>query len=341
MAAVNDLLNRNFERLDDEQIVQLTTQAQNGDVKARNRIVEAFIPMVRRIAQRYFTNRNVEEGDLVSYGVMGLMQAIETFNPNAGASFKTHSYRRIDGEIKDNFRRGEGLLVRTSRMGKGKVKLWESTREKLLVELGGEPQIEQIEEATGILLGDYLNAKFHSSREIIYADTPTNGGGHSNNGYKNMWEVLGLKFKHAGFDIIDNKDLLYRLMERYGLTQREKETIELVYGLREPTDEEWQRIVCGRLNAPKRRSKSAPEYRSFLTCLDTGYVLNISESRVYFLERRAMGKMKLALKRTESPNRALSYPSDGLYERGYVEPEVNNQYHSPAPEKRRSHGSCS
>ncbi len=177
MAIVKDLLNRTFERLDNEQIAQLTTQAQNGDVKARNRIVEALIPMVRRIAQRYFANRNVEEGDLVSYGVMGLMQAIETFDPSRGFKLQTHASNRIHGEIKDSFRRGEGPLVWTPRLGKGRVKLWKNVRDKLRVELDREPQTEEIEETTGIPLQSYLEAKQSVSREIIHADHPQNGGG--------------------------------------------------------------------------------------------------------------------------------------------------------------------
>ncbi len=122
-------------------------------------------------------------------------------------------------------------------------------------------------------------------------------------------------------------------MEIGELTEKEKEIIKLRYGLREPTEEEWQRIVNGHPNAPGGRT-SVPEYRSFLNCLDTGYVLNFCESRICQLELKALQKMKRALKRMDSPNRRiLSYPSDGLYERGCVEPEVNNQYLPPAPEK--------
>ncbi len=329
MASLKGLFNRTFERLDDEQIAQLITQAQSGDVGARNKIVESFVPLIRHIAHKYLANKNVEEGDLVSYGVIGLMQAIETFDPSRGVKLQTHASNRIHGEIKDSFRQGEGLLVRTQRLGKGRVKLWGSIRNKLSVELDREPQIEEIEEATGIPLGVYLDAKFHASRKIFYADAPTNGGGHSGNGYKNRWEGLGLKFKHADFDDLDNKDFLNTLMEIGELTEKEKEIIKLRYGLREPTEEEWQRIVNGRPNAPGGRT-SVPEYRSFLNCLDTGYVLNLCESRICQLELKALQKMKRALERMDSPNRRILslYVADPQ-EQERREPEITNNRYNP------------
>ncbi len=333
MASVKGLFNRTFERLGDEQIVQLITQAQSGDVGARNRLIEAFIPMIRHIAQKYHTNRSIEEGDLVSYGVMGLMQAIETFDLSRGVKLATYATRRIHGEIKDRFRDIEGPLVWVSRIGKGRMKLWENVRDKLRVELDREPQTEEIEEASKITFQDYLESKKVVSDGIIHADHPQNGGGHHRYSYGNRWDRFGLEARHFGFDFADNKDFIYFLMSNGGLTEMEKDIIKLQYGFREPTEEEWQRIVNGRPDAPKRRSKSVPEHRSFLNCLNIGYVLNLSESRICQLESRALEKMKRALERMDSPNRKIltRYLADLQEQERRKREPVNNRNNSQLP----------
>ena len=137
-------------------------------------------------------------------------------------------------------------------------------------------------------------------------------------------------FRHNDFDDVDNKDFIYGLMEAAGLTQEERGTIELVYGLREATDEEWERIESGHSNATGTYRRPFPKYRTCLSCLDIGYILGVCESRVCQLGKRVLGKMQAALERVESPNRRiLSLYLDDLREKANREPEILDEPYSP------------
>ena len=292
-------------RLNDQEIAQLVVKAQKGDLGARNRVIESFVPLIRYIARKFSTNRSIEEDDLVSYGAMGLMQAIETFDPSRGVKLQTHASNRIRGEIKDSFRREESASLGNNRSTRGKVNRWESAERKIRVKLDREPFVDEIEKAAKIAHESYLQAKVNVTRKVIYADHPTNGGGL--NGHKNRkgWDILNLEFRHNDFDDVDDKDFLYRLMDVAWLTKKERETIKLGYGLREATDEEWERIENGHSNATRTYRRPIPKSRTFLSDLNIGYILGVSESRICELEKRALRKMQAALERVESPNRRI------------------------------------
>ena len=221
------------------------------------------------------------------------MQAIETFDPTKGYILRTHAYRRIYGEMQDSFRRGEGDLMKRSRLHKTRVNRWEDARKVLIAELGREPEIDEIEEGAEVTFHDYLQAKDYASRKVVHAD---HKNGEVNGNDYAVWERLGLTTDHSGFTLLDNKDFLYGLMDRAKLTERERDVIKLTYGLREPTEDEWNKAVAGHNNAAGTYNEYSPvaEYRLFLRQLDIGYVLDVSPSRVGQLEKGAFRKMQIA-----------------------------------------------
>ncbi len=78
----------------------------NGDRDARDRLVLHFSPLVKYVAGRVGVGlpRNVEQADLVSYGIFGLIDAIERFQPERGYKFETYAITRIKGAIIDEMR---------------------------------------------------------------------------------------------------------------------------------------------------------------------------------------------------------------------------------------------
>lgn len=78
----------------------------NGDRDARDRLVLHFSPLVKYVAGRVGVGlpRNVEQADLVSYGIFGLIDAIERFEPERGYKFETYAITRIKGAIIDEMR---------------------------------------------------------------------------------------------------------------------------------------------------------------------------------------------------------------------------------------------
>ena len=78
----------------------------NGDESARERLVVAYSPMVKFVAGRLGAGlpSHVDDADLISYGLMGLIGAIERFEPERGIKFETFAMTRIRGAIIDELR---------------------------------------------------------------------------------------------------------------------------------------------------------------------------------------------------------------------------------------------
>jgi RNA polymerase sigma factor for flagellar operon FliA len=79
---------------------------QDGDEKARERLVVAYSPLVKFIAGRMASGlpSHVEESDLISYGLLGLIGAIERFDTERDIKFETFAVARVKGAIIDELR---------------------------------------------------------------------------------------------------------------------------------------------------------------------------------------------------------------------------------------------
>jgi RNA polymerase sigma factor for flagellar operon FliA len=76
------------------------------DPRLRERLILTYAPLVKYVAGRLGTGlpAHVEEGDLVSYGLLGLMNAIERYDPGRDIKFETYAINRIKGSIIDELR---------------------------------------------------------------------------------------------------------------------------------------------------------------------------------------------------------------------------------------------
>jgi len=77
-----------------------------GDRALRDRLILTYAPLVKYVAGRLGSGlpAHVEEGDLVSYGLLGLIGAIERFDPERDIKFETYAIARIKGSIIDELR---------------------------------------------------------------------------------------------------------------------------------------------------------------------------------------------------------------------------------------------
>jgi RNA polymerase sigma factor FliA len=76
------------------------------DSSIRNRLIKQYLPLVKYVAGKLAVGmpQNVEFDDLVSYGVIGLFDAIEKFDPGKHVKFKTYAVTRVRGAIFDQLR---------------------------------------------------------------------------------------------------------------------------------------------------------------------------------------------------------------------------------------------
>lgn len=113
----------------------------------RNTVVCDNMGLVHTCAKR-FRGRGVEYDDLVQAGCVGLIKAADGFEPERGLKFSTYAVPLILGEIKRLFR--DGGAVKISRPLKELSLRATRERERLAMELGREPSVEELATALGV-----------------------------------------------------------------------------------------------------------------------------------------------------------------------------------------------
>ncbi len=117
-----------------------------GNLVSRNFLLVHYLPLAKYVASTIpvFNSRLCSYEDLVSWGVIGLLDALSRFNPARGVKFETYAISRIRGEIMDNLRR----LNFPYRWRKRKI--FEKTFLQLSQKLGRIPTDEEITKALGV-----------------------------------------------------------------------------------------------------------------------------------------------------------------------------------------------
>lgn len=82
---------------------ELLTKSRNGDLDARNTLIEHNLRLVAHIVKKYY-NSGADQDDLISIGTIGLIKAVSTFNADKGIHLATYAARCIENEILMFFR---------------------------------------------------------------------------------------------------------------------------------------------------------------------------------------------------------------------------------------------
>ena len=105
-------------RVDETQALWLQFR-KTGDENLRNRLILTYAPLVKYVAGRLGSGlpAHVDEADLASYGLLGLISAIERYDPERDVKFETYAIARIKGAIIDELRAMAYVSNFTSRSG--------------------------------------------------------------------------------------------------------------------------------------------------------------------------------------------------------------------------------
>lgn len=129
--------------LKEDKKIELLKQTREGDMKARDELINGNLKLVLSVIQR-FTNRGEPLDDLFQVGCIGLIKAIDNFDVDLGVRFSTYAVPMIIGEVRRYLR--DNNSVRVSRSMRDTAYKAIQAREKLSNELDREPSIEEISE---------------------------------------------------------------------------------------------------------------------------------------------------------------------------------------------------
>ncbi|MEZ6196382.1 MAG: FliA/WhiG family RNA polymerase sigma factor [Planctomycetota bacterium] len=226
----------------------------------RNALVVDYLPLVRHVIGRLPVTPPsfMDLDDLFEVGVLGLMNAARTFNPNRGAQFKTHAYVAIRGAVLDELRRYD-VLPRSRR---DRIKHFHRTTEELEEVLGRTPTPEELAEAMALTVEQVEDVlvNMHGAAVLSLQE-----GESDEDGSSRLEDCLRCMRTATPDDIVERGELLEQLKEEIAkLPEKERHMIVLYYG-------------------------------EGLLLKEIGEVLGVTESRVSQIHSRAVFRLNKAL----------------------------------------------
>jgi RNA polymerase sigma factor (sigma-70 family) len=131
----------------------LVEHASSGDERARERLVRTLMPMAQRVARRFAGPQHPVE-DLTQVAGIGLLKAIERFDPDRDATFATYAHSLMTGEVRRHIR--DSRMVRIPRSIYEQVPVFQRTLSRLRATLGRDPSRQEIADEMGISKEDVI-----------------------------------------------------------------------------------------------------------------------------------------------------------------------------------------
>jgi len=135
--------------------LDLIRAAQEGDDCACGRMVEENSGLIWSVVRRYY-GRGVEPDDLYQLGCLGFLKAVRGFDFSYGTCFSTYAVPKIAGEIR-RFLRDDGS-IKVARGIREQAQMLYSIRERIRSELGREPALSELAEASGLTVEEIAQA---------------------------------------------------------------------------------------------------------------------------------------------------------------------------------------
>jgi RNA polymerase sigma factor FliA len=235
----------------------------DGDAAARERLVVAYSPLVKFVAGRLGAGlpSHVEDADLISYGLMGLIGSIERFEPERGIKFETFAMTRIRGAIIDELR----SLDWVPRSVRSRAREIEAAQAKLEHELQRAPTEEELAKKLGLSEDELQTSLLEIHHSSVFA-------------LDELWTVS------------DSSGDQVSLLDTISDPRADDPQESLA------SSEVKDRLTDAVASLPEREQLVvALYYYENLTLREIGEVLGVTESRVSQLHTKAVMRLKSAL----------------------------------------------
>ena len=196
------------------------------DPDVRERLILHYAPLVKYVAGRVAVGMpaNVEHADLVSYGIFGLMDAIEKFDVDKGFKFETYAITRIKGAIIDELRSVDWV----PRSVRSRARKLEQAVQKLESDLGRSPSEEELAAELEWTVDELQEALAKVSMTSVAAlDEVLNVGDGDRISLVDTLQDLTTVLPEESYDDLETKQLLRQTLGR--LTDREQTVLGLYY----------------------------------------------------------------------------------------------------------------
>lgn len=255
------------ELLTPEEEIELAERIKQGDKKARAHMIKANLRLVVKIAQDY-SNYGLPLNDLISEGNIGLMKAVERFDPDKGGKLSTYAAWWIKQSIKRALA-NQSKTIRLPVHMVDKIARMRRIANMLSEELGREPTDGELAEELGIPRKKLAMLKQAAQRPASL-DAPVHEGETSDFG-----EIIG-----------DERAI------DPALALQSKNMHSQLDGLLDVLDEREQRIIDARFGLGGQKP---------MTLEEVGVEFGVTRERIRQLQNVALAKMRKSLRKREQP----------------------------------------
>jgi RNA polymerase sigma-B factor len=237
---------RDLARLTDEQLLQV--HYEDGDIAARDELAGRFMPFARKLALRY-VHTSEPVADLVQVACIGLLNAIERFEPGRGKKFTAYAAPTIVGELKRHFR-DKGWSVHVPRDLQERALAVSRHGGRLSSELGRSPTVDELADALQCTVEQTMEAMNAAHNyHPISLDVPVV---HDEEDSCPLGETLGTD--DGGFDLADERQTLVAGWHTLSDVERQVLGLRLLQGLTQR--EISRRIGCSQMHVSRLLRKS-------------------------------------------------------------------------------------
>ena len=239
-----------------------------GSQDARDRLIVHYSPLVKYVAGRVSVGlpQHIEQSDLVSYGIFGLIDAIDKFDPKRGFKFETYAISRIKGAIIDELRSIDWV----PRSVRSKARAIERAYSKLENELRRTPDDAEVATELGLSEGEFAQTLSQISFVGLVALDELLSAGSERGSSATVGDTIadGAHDPVQAFELDEMKHVLADAINR--MPDRERLVLTLYY------------------------------YEG-LTLSEIGQVLGVTESRVCQIHTKAIFQLRGRLSEPERP----------------------------------------
>ncbi|MHB8468196.1 MAG: SigB/SigF/SigG family RNA polymerase sigma factor [Gaiellaceae bacterium] len=247
-------------RLDDK--ILLRKYHEEGDLHAREQLIEQYMSLVRSLARRY-SYRGEQLEDLVQIGAIGLIKAIDRFDVDRGVELTTYATPNIIGEIKRHFR-DKGWSVRVPRgLQELNVQL-SKIIEQLTVQLSRSPTIPELAKAAGVEEEQVLEA-LESGR--AYSSLSLSSGSTSD-GEDDLDPLESIGTEELQYEVSENRAVLapgFRVLD-----ERERKILQLRFFDGLTQSQIAQQVGISQMHVSRLIRRSLEKIREEIAADETG-----------------------------------------------------------------------
>jgi RNA polymerase sigma-B factor len=223
------------------------------DQTARAELVELYMPMARRMASRY-SGVSEPYDDLLQVASLGLLNAIDRFDPGRGTPFAGFAKPTILGELKRHFR-DKVWTVRVPRSLHDRMGEVEKATEALTLELHRPPSVRELAGKVGIEASEVLEIlEAKHNRRPLSLDAPPVG--------EDAEDASGAEWigrPDGNYDLVDDRLAMEAVLPR--LDEREREVLRLRFVEELPQTEIARRIGCSQMHVSRLLRRTLDKLR--------------------------------------------------------------------------------